>query len=353
VSRGSAASTLDWDAVRRHDRAGMVDDVLDLPGQLQDALWRFEAARVPARDAPSGLVVCGMGGSAVGADLAVGILGPDLRRPLLIVRGYEVPAWVGPDTLVLCSSYSGATEETLACFEAAGSAGAPRVVVTTGGPLAEAARCAGVPVVGVPAGLQPRAAVAYLAVAALESAARCGAARSRAGEIEDAAALLEGLTQEWGPDGPQDGAAKRLARSLLGTHPMVVGAEATAPVARRWKYQLNENAKLFAAAAEVPDADHNEVCGWAPSRLASPLSAVLLEDPGSHPRVLRRMGLTAESMGPGARVLERVTAPGANRTERVLALVLLGDLVSCYLAILDGIDPTPVEAIERLKELLA
>ena len=352
MSGGYAPWMLGAEEVRRHDPAGMVDDVLDQPNQLQDALWRFDSAGVPAIDAPRGLVVCGMGGSAVGADLAGGILGPDLSRPLLAVRGYRLPAWVGPDTLVLCSSYSGATEETLACFEAAGEAGAPRLVLTTGGPLADAARAAGVPVVGVPSGMQPRAAVAYSTVAALEAAARCGAARSRSAEVEDAAALLEGLSLEWAPDGPEDGAAKRLAGALRGTHPVVFGAEATVPVARRWKNQLNENAKLFAAAAEVPDADHNEVCGWVPERLAVPLSAVLLEDPGSHPRVLRRMGLTSEVVAPAARVLERVPAPGANRMERVLSLVLLGDLVSCYLAVLDGIDPTPVEAIVRFKELL-
>ena len=340
------------DAVARYDPSGMTGDVLDQPGQLEDALWRVASASLPRDPAPGGLVVCGMGGSGVGADLAAGILGPDLRRPLVAVRGYALPAWAGPDHLVLASSYSGHTEEVLACFEAAGRAGARRVALTTGGRLAEAARAAGVPVVGVPSGLQPRAAVAYSTVGALECAAACGAAPARRGEVEDAAALLEGLAAEWGPEGPEDGEAKRLARALRGTHPIVFGAEATAPVARRWKTQLNENAKLFSAAAELPESDHNEVCAWDPDRLAAPLGAVLLEDPGSHPRVVRRLGLTAEALGAGARALERVTAPGVNRTERVLALVLLGDLVSVYLALLDGIDPTPVVAIQRLKAAL-
>jgi glucose/mannose-6-phosphate isomerase len=338
--------------VSRHDSAGMAGDVLDLPGQLRDALWRVQSAGLPALDAPDGLLVCGMGGSGAGADLAAGILGPDLRRPLQAVRGYDLPGWVGPGTLVLCSSYSGETEETLACFAAAGRLGAPRVAVTTGGRLADEARAQGVPVVGVPAGFQPRAAVAYSTVAVLECAARCGAGPSRAGEVGGAAGVLERLAPEWGPDGPEDGAAKRLARALHGTVPVVLGADATAPVARRWKNQVNENAKLFAGVAELPEADHNEVCGWDPERTLAPLSAVLLEDPTSGARLRRRFELTAELLAPAARAVERVSAPGRNRAERVLALVLLGDLVSIYLAVLGGIDPTPVTAIERFKALL-
>ena len=224
-----ARAGLGPDVVAGCDPSGMTGDVLDQPGQLEDALWRVASASLPRRPAPGGLVVCGMGGSGVGADLAAGILGADLPAPLVAVRGYALPPWVGPDHLVLASSYSGHTEEVLACFEAAGRAGARRVALTTGGRLAEAARAEGVPVVGVPSGLQPRAAVAYSTVGALECAAACGAAPARAGEVEDAAALLEGLAAEWGPEGPEDGEAKRLARALHGTHPIVFGAEATAP----------------------------------------------------------------------------------------------------------------------------
>ena len=139
----------------------MIDDVLAIPDHLLDALWRLESARLEPADA-AGVMVCGMGGSAIGGDLAAAALGDRLTRPLITVRGYELPSWVTPEWTLLCSSYSGATEETLACFAAGEALGARRIVASTGGPLVEAARQAGVPVVGLPGIFAPRAAVAYM-----------------------------------------------------------------------------------------------------------------------------------------------------------------------------------------------
>ena len=155
------------DALREVDPAGMIDDVLAQPDQLGDALWRVQSADLRKRDMAGGLVVCGMGGSAIGGDLAAAALGDRATRPIRTIRGYGLDPWTGADALVLCASYSGDTEETLACFEAAGIIGAPRVALTTGGTLAAAAREEDVPVVGVPSGMQPRAAVIYMTVAAL------------------------------------------------------------------------------------------------------------------------------------------------------------------------------------------
>ena len=150
---------LDNDSIEGVDRGGMLGDVLAQPLQLGDALWRAESADIRPRDLPGGLVVCGMGGSAIGGDLAMAALGDRATRPITVVRGYALESWIPPESLVLCASYSGDTEETLACFEAAGAAGTQRVALTTGGTLAELARAEGVPVIGVPAGMQPRAAV--------------------------------------------------------------------------------------------------------------------------------------------------------------------------------------------------
>ena len=153
----------------------MIDDVLGIPDQLRDALWRIESARLEPADA-AGVMVCGMGGSAIGGDLAAAALGDRLTRPLIAVRGYALPSWATPEWTVLCSSYSGETEETLACFAAAEALGARRIVVSTGGALVDAAREAGVPVVGLPGIFQPRAAVAYMFTVAAEVAALAGAA---------------------------------------------------------------------------------------------------------------------------------------------------------------------------------
>jgi glucose/mannose-6-phosphate isomerase len=159
-SRGApGADSLTPGAIAAVDPQGMLGDVLAQPHQVQDALWRVESAGIARSEPRLGVVVCGMGGSAIGGDFAAAAIGTRAAAPVTTVRGYELPGWVGADTLVVCASYSGNTEETLHCFRAAAEAGAPRVVVTTGGELATAARDAGVPVIGVPSGMQPRAAV--------------------------------------------------------------------------------------------------------------------------------------------------------------------------------------------------
>ena len=322
----------------------MLDDVQAQPHQIDDALWRVEAADVPRRDLPGGLLVCGMGGSAIGGDLAAGAIGPRALRPIRTVRGYLPEPWLGPGTLVLCASYSGATEETLACFDAAGEAGAERVVLTTGGRLAEKAREQGVPVIGVPSGMQPRAAVIYMAVAALECAAACGAADPVTDQIEAAAPVLEGLVED-----PEPG---RIAEALKGTLPVVYGADVSAAPARRLKNQFNENAKLAAFAGELPEICHNEIEGWSAGLRMAPLSAVLLEPPGLHDRVQRRFDLLAGLLeGEGAPVL-RVGARGESSVAHVLSLVMLGDLVTVSLADRLGVDADAIPAIIAFKSAL-
>jgi len=319
----------------------MVDDILGIPDQLRDALWRVESARLQPVDA-AGLLVCGMGGSAIGADLAAAALGDRLTRPLLANRGYALPSWATPEWAALCSSYSGHTEETLAGFEAAGALGADRFVASTGGPLVDGAREAGVPVVGLPGIFQPRAAVAYMFVVAAEVAALCGISPRIRGEIEETADFLAERADAL------RGRAVELAAELGGRVPVVYGAGATAAVARRWKTQVNENVKLAAFFSELPEADHNEVCGWT-AESAGRFGAVLLGDADQHPRVRRRIELTAGLVEAAGAPALRVESEGPSRTARVLWATMLGDLVSLELARLAGADPLEIEAIERLK----
>jgi glucose/mannose-6-phosphate isomerase len=334
------------------DPGDMLDTVLGQPHQLQDALWRAESAGVQRVDAPGGLLVCGMGGSAIGGDLAAAAIGDRARRPVRTVRGYGIDPWVGPETLVLCASYSGNTEETLACWDAAGAAGAPRIALTTGGRLAALAREEGVPVISPPGGFMPRAAVVYMTVGALECAALCGAAPSLRSEIEASVDHLSALVEEWGPDAPPESDAKALAAKLNGTIAIVHGSGPTVPVARRWKTQINENSKLPAFYSELPEADHNEICGWDATEILAPLSAVFLDDRDLNDRDRKRIERTADIARRGATAVERVEMRGDTRLERVLAAVLLGDLVSVYIAALRGVDPTPVDAIEDFKQAL-
>jgi glucose/mannose-6-phosphate isomerase len=321
----------------------MLDDVLAIPDHLRDALWRVESARLE-RGESAGLLVCGMGGSAIGGDLAAAALGERLERPLVTVRGYELPSWATAEWAVLCSSYSGETEETLSCFAAAEALGARRVIASTGGALVEAARAAGDPVIGLPGLLPaPRTGVAYMLVCAAATAAATGVAPRIEAEIEAAAAFLQ-----QGSDRLRALAAEIAAR-LDATTPVIYGADLTLSAARRWKTQINENAKLPSFFSELPEANHNEVCGWGAAEGAA---AVLLEDADQHPRVRRRFELTAAAVEAGGAEAIRVEAEGETRSERLLWAVMLGDLVSLGLAESRGIDPLPIEAIDELKAAL-
>jgi glucose/mannose-6-phosphate isomerase len=335
------------------DVSDQLADITAMPDHLKDALWRVESADLESHDAPGGLVVAGMGGSAIGGALAVAALGDRLSRPLVSTRSYGLPSWTTPDTTVLCSSYSGNTEETLAAYDAAGHLGAQRIVATTGGKLAELARADGVPVIPLPAALQPRAAVGYMTVAALEVAAVCGAAERLHTEIDVAAETLERLVAEWEPDAVDGNLAGEVAAGLHHTVPVIAGAGLTIPIAYRWKTQINENAKIPAFAHELPELDHNEIVGWEGAAELGTFSAVFLDDSDLHPRERQRIELTRGLTSSEATTTFRIESRGETRTERVFSLVLLGDLVSLYLAVLRGVDPEPVQIIERLKGELA
>ena len=241
----------------------------------------------------------------------------------------------------------------LASFEAAGALGARRIACTTGGRLAELARAESVPVIGLPGAFQPRAAIGYMLVVALEVAALAGAGDDLRGEIRSAAAHAEHLVAAWRPAADEDSLAKRLARSLHGTIPQILGAGLTGPIAYRWKTQINENAKSPAFSAELPELDHNELVGWVGAEQLGRFSAVFLDDSDLHPRARERIALTRELIREHAVVDERVQSVGETRIDRLVSLVLLGDLISLYMAVLGGQDPGSIEMLHELKRTLA
>jgi glucose/mannose-6-phosphate isomerase len=345
----SATHELTRAALEATDPTGQLNDVLGMPDHLRDAQWRVQSANLQSWDAAGGLVVAGMGGSAIGGALARAALGDRASRPIVIARGYALPPWTTPDTTVLCASYSGDTEETLAAYEAASAVGARRVVSTTGGRLAEDAREDGVPVIPLPGGFQPRAAVGYSLVVALEVAALAGVGESLHSEIDVTAAHAEELVAQWGPDAPEDSLAKRLARSLHGSVPQIIGAGLTSPIAYRWKSQFNENAKVPSFASELPEMGHNEIVGWEGVDGLGRFSAIFFDDSDLHPRLRSRIKRSRELVAEYAAFTETVESVGASRVDRLVSMVLLGDLVSLYLAALRGVDPAVVASIDRLK----
>jgi glucose/mannose-6-phosphate isomerase len=272
-----------------------------------------------------------------------------------VVRGYELPQWAGPETLVVVVSYSGETEEALACAGQARTRGCAPVCVSSGGSLAAYAEAEGLPLVLVGGGGQPRAAVGLLSMPLLATLEASGLAHEHAGDVAAAAAQLEADNAILGPECPeQDNPAKSLARKLEQRLVVVYGAGPTTPVARRWKGQVNENAKSPAFFNELPELDHNEIMGWTSlPHVTSSTLALFLTDESAGERLSRRAALTARQYEGLGVETELVSARGSSRLARLFSLVQLGDYASCYLALLYGVDPTPVDAIQAFKARLA
>ena len=328
----------------------------DQVGEGWAAAWAAAAGVADLRPPRGwdGIAVCGMGGSAIGADV-VRVALPDVEVPFEAVRGYEPPSWITAHTLLIAVSYSGGTEETLACVGAARQIGVRPVCITGGGRLASQAAEHGWLRVPLPVGLQPRAAVGYLTTAVAAVLARAGMAPHIDEQVHEAAALLRELAAELNPEVPEPyNAAKVLARRLVGRMAVVYGYGVTAPAARRWKTQLNENAKMPAVFGELPELDHNEIVGWgADSGLLEHLYVVALDDPLGDERVRRRMEPTLSHARERAAGVDVIHARGSSPLARCLSAAYVGDWVSLYVALLSGTDPTPVAAIERLKQALA
>lgn len=338
-------------AARDPHRAG--DVLAAFPRQCREAVRLAASPPLPAQIKRPGLVmVAGMGGSAAGADLLAACAADRVPAPILVHRGYGLPAAVGADALVIASSYSGDTEEVLSAAEAALARGVAVACVTAGGRLAGLAARHGLPRVPVPGGLMPRMALGYLFLAALGILDHAGLPVATAAEIAEALEVVERCGARLTPGCPEsENEAKRLARAIAGSVPIVYGGPLTGAVAYRWKTDVEENAKVFAAAGVLPEMNHNEVEAWRAPH-AGGFHAVLLRDAGEPPPVAARFALLRELIAPAAAGISETWTQGESRVARVLALAALGQWTSYYMALLRGVDPWTVPVLDELKRRL-
>lgn len=348
---------LDKRAVARLDPQGMADLVTGFPAQCEEAIQIGQKAAIGTAYGPFRVVVvAGMGGSAIAGDLLRCYLAGTIDVPLFTVRNYQLPRAVGPGSLVFCSSYSGNTEETLALYEDARRKRARVICLTSGGKLAEKCGRDGVPWIRIPGGLPPRAALGYSFIPMLSALWRLEVIPPRWGELEEVVQRVREAGERCALEVPDDSnIAKQLARTLADRLPVVhASADYLEAVAVRWKGQLCENAKVLAFHSVYPELNHNEVVGWTgPGSQAAGAHVLVLRDPDDDERIQRRIEVTsAMILATGARV-SQVWAGQGSRLARMFGLVHLGDYVSLYLAVLNRVNPTPVETIDRIKERLA
>lgn len=322
----------------------MAEVLAAFPAQCREGLELGEGIPLEELAGFTRVVILGMGGSGI----AGALLGSLLPIEVVPVRGYTLPPWVGAESLAVALSYSGDTEETLAAFEAARQRTKRLLAVTSGGELGRRSAAAGIPWIKIPQGLQPRAALGYLLFPLLGVLARLGYGT----DLGEALAVLEATADELARG--EENKAQALARRLEGRVAVVYGSGPTAPVAYRWKTQVNENAKAPAFWGEVPELCHNEVVGWElAGRLLPGGTAVFLRTAGDGPRVGRRIEILQDVLTKRDLDWVEVSGRGDTLPAQLLSLIYLGDWASYNLALLHGVDPTPVAIIAELKARLA
>lgn len=336
--------------LRAADPADMLGFLQRLPEVATAAFERGRQMRLP-RLRPRQVVIAGMGGSAISGDLARNLFHDRCPVPIQVVRHFGLPAHVGPDDLAIFLSYSGHTAETLGCLNDALERQVPCVIVTSGGRCGELARSYGLPVVSLEPGWMPRAALGELYFSLLGLLSQLPGCEL---EIAPTIARLRAERERYLPEVPtESNPAKQLALQLEGKTPVIFGVQPhTEAVAMRWKAQFNENSKVTALVGVFPELTHNEIVNLAHApHLRHHL--VILRDEADPALLQRQLGFARDLMAATMGGVSEIAPTGDDLLARQLSTLYLGDYLSVYLALLAGVDPTPVEAIFRLKDRMA
>lgn len=334
------------------DTKGMIDEIRSIPSQLEQSWKLGQSNPIPENKDFSHIIVAGMGGSAIGADILESLVYSECEVPVSVIRGYKLPEWArGGDVLVICSSHSGNTEETLSVFEHSLERNCITMAVTTGGQLEE--RCEESKSIcwkfdheG-----QPRAAVGYSFGLLYSLFFRLSLLSDAQKELEGAISKLNAMIAKYDVDVPVSGnLAKRLAGQAVNRFPFIIGAEHLEPVSRRWKTQVNELAKAWAQFEFIPEANHNTLAGVEnPDSKIPEIYAIFLNSENYYPRNQKRMNLTFTEFMVAGLCTDKIVAQGKNLLEEIWTTILLGDFFSYYLAMAYKTDPTPVETLENFK----
>jgi glucose/mannose-6-phosphate isomerase len=342
--------------IHRTDPDGMFQCVLDFPKQAEEAFKIGKSAIVPIK--PRGvtsIVITGLGGSAIGGDLLRAYLADEIQVPITVNRHYTLPEFVGPNTLVIVSSYSGNTEETISAQKEATKRKARILCISTGGTVTDFALKHKQPCIKIPGGLQPRAALGYSFFPLLVALAKSGFINSKDRDIKETLTLLKVKALEYGNPDSNSNLPLELAGKLKGRLPIIYSSSHQLDAVNlRWRGQIEENAKQLAYGNLLPEMNHNELVGWNMLKeLLEKTYVVFLRDKGEHARVSVREEITKKIVAQYASGVGEVRSEGTSLLARMFSLIQFGDWLSFYLAILNNQDPTPVKAIDHLKSELA
>ena len=338
--------------IERYDTRQMRDLLVNFPEQIKDAVRIGSAAAVPWKAGRfTDVTVTGLGGSAIGGDLLRSYLAGELDIPFTVNRHYFLPEFVGRSSLVIVSSYSGNTEETVSAHGDAAKRGASVLCITSNGETQRLAKKFRQPVIIIPKGYPPRAALGYSFFTVLAAMVRMKLIAPRKKDIDETVRLLARKAKTYSSLDPARNPALSIAQQLFGKLPIIYSsADRFDVVNLRWRGQLAENAKVLAFGHVLPEMNHNELVGWKVLRRhMKEMVVIFLHDKGDHKRVQLRMGIMKNIVGEYAARIVDASSEGSSLLARTFSLIYLGDWVSYYLAMLNGIDPTPVKVIDYLK----
>ncbi|MGA2671007.1 MAG: bifunctional phosphoglucose/phosphomannose isomerase [Dehalococcoidia bacterium] len=336
---------------RQFDKSGMLDHLHEFPEQCQKAWGKVLKLELPREYTKiSNVVIAGMGGSAIGGDIVRRLALAESKVPVWVHRDYGLP-----NTLVIASSYSGNTEETLSAFTKALGTRSKKLVITSGGKLKHLAEQEGIPTFVIDYQAPPRAALPHSFIPLVGIFQKLGLLGDKSADLQETVDILKRLSRDlMETKALASNPAKQLATKLWGHIAVIYGAEILSEVAQRWKGEFNENSKAWAFFESFPELNHNAVVGYEfPLEAKERIFVLMLRSSSLRPRNLLRYEITAKLLAKAGIAYEFVEARGKSALAQVISLVLLGDYASFYLAILNEVDPTSTDAINFVKQYLA
>ena len=336
------------------DKSDMLSHLMKTPDYCQDVINRAKQAKVPEKVEPKNIIIAGMGGSAIGGEILQNWLRNELPIPIQVCNDYTLPAYANKGTLFFANSYSGNTEETLSVFLDAIRRKCTIIVTTSGGYLLSFSKELQVPYVTIPSQIPPRAALPYLFFSLPVLMERMNVLPSVDENLQEAIQVLKKVGEENSPEIPtEDNPAKKLALELVETIPIIYGFRQYQSIAHRLKTQFNENSKVPSKHDVFPELNHNETVGWeAPEILTKNYSIILIRDPNEPPEIRHRIETTKSLVLHKAKKVLEINARGEGKLAKMFSVLRIGDFTSVYLAILQGVDPTPVKIIDEVKRAL-
>ncbi|MEN3037793.1 MAG: bifunctional phosphoglucose/phosphomannose isomerase [Candidatus Kryptonium sp.] len=346
--------------IRNYDKSDMFSKILNFAQQIKEAVKIGESAKIkfPVKKINK-ILLTGLGGSAIAGDLLRSYLSDEIKVPIIVNRDYFLPKFVDENTLLIVSSYSGNTEETISAYNDGIKKKAKIICITSNGEIEKIALKKKHPIVKIPSGYPPRTALGYSFFPILVILSNLGFVKSKKREIRETIELIEEKSKVYSNPEHEENLAYKIAIRLAGSIPFIYSSGKFDAVAMRWVCQIEENSKMLAHFNIFPELNHNEIVGWSGEiegsvrELRNKISVVILRDDNEYERIKYRIEITDDLIRPYAGEVLNIYSEGKSPLARLFSQIYLGDWVSFYLAILNKVDPTPVRPIEYLKSELA